>query len=89
MAGIDCEVARASCHDLAVALLHPRRNEHWFYNLEEAKITIEDWRTDYNGFRPHSSLENLTTDEFIRQYEVSLTTQSTTDFNLEVAQLKG
>jgi putative transposase len=64
-------------------------NEHWFYNLEEARITIEDWRTDYNSFRPHSSLEGLTPDEFIRQHEASLTTQSTTDLNLQVVHLKG
>mgnify|MGYP001768761300 CR=1 FL=1 len=64
-------------------------NEHWFYNLEEARITIEDWRVDYNGFRPHSSLKGLTPDEFIRQYEASLTTQSTTALNFEVVQLKG
>ena len=64
-------------------------NEHWFYNLEEARMTIEDWRVEYNDFRPHSSLEDLTPNEFIRQYETSLTTQSTTDLNLEVAQLKG
>ena len=64
-------------------------NEHWFYNLEEARITIEEWRADHNGFRPHSSLEGLTPNEFIRQYESVLTTQSTTDLHLEVVQLKG
>ena len=64
-------------------------NEHWFYNLEEARMTIENWRVEYNDFRPHSSLEGLTPDEFIRQHEASLTTQSTTDLNLEVVQLKG
>ena len=26
-----------------------------FYTLKEAKILIEQWRREYNGFRPHSS----------------------------------
>jgi len=63
-------------------------NEHWFYNLEESGMTIENWRTDYNGFRPNSSLESLTPDEFIRQHEASFTIQNTTDLNLKVVWLK-
>jgi len=31
-------------------------NREIFYTLEEAKILIERWRKEYNGFRPHSSL---------------------------------
>jgi transposase InsO family protein len=27
-----------------------------FYTLKEAKILIEQWRREHNGFRPHSSL---------------------------------
>lgn len=52
-------------------------NEHWFYNLEESRATIEEWRAEYNSFRPHSSLEGLTPDAFIRQYKTTLTTQNT------------
>jgi len=39
-------------------------NEHWFLSLPHAQRTIEDWRLDYNLNRPHSSLGNLTPEEF-------------------------
>ena len=35
-------------------------NEHWFLGLQDAKKKIEDWRREYNGFRPHSSLGDQT-----------------------------
>lgn len=31
-------------------------NQHWFTSLEDARQTIEAWRTHYNEVRPHSSL---------------------------------
>lgn len=40
-------------------------NAHWFLSLEDAKEKIEAWRVEYNEFRPHSSLDNLTPAEFI------------------------
>ena len=43
-------------------------NQNWFISLDEARQIIEDWRQDYNSFRPHSSLENLTPEEFFRQH---------------------
>ena len=39
-------------------------NVHWFESLEEARETIEAWRTDYNEHRPHSALGNLAPREF-------------------------
>lgn len=39
-------------------------NENWFPNLGEARRIVEEWRNDYNSFRPHSSLGNLTPQEF-------------------------
>ena len=39
-------------------------NEHWFLSLTDARGIIEDWRIDYNRNRPHSSLGNLTPEEF-------------------------
>ena len=42
-------------------------NGHWFINLDHARRVIEEWRSDYNEVRPHSSLGNLTPDEFIRK----------------------
>lgn len=43
-------------------------NEHWFTSLDEARGVIEAWRQDYNRVRPHSSLENLTPEEFSQRY---------------------
>ncbi len=34
-------------------------NTHWFLSLEDARDKIESWRKDYNVFRPHSSIGNL------------------------------
>ena len=42
-------------------------NQHWFVSLEEARVVIEEWREDYNGKRPHSSLDNQTPEEFARR----------------------
>jgi len=42
-------------------------NLHWFETLEEAKAIIEDWRRDYNESRPHSTLNDLSPAEFVRQ----------------------
>ena len=38
-------------------------NTNWFLSLLDAKQKIEQWRRDYNGFRPHSSLKYLTPNE--------------------------
>ena len=35
-------------------------NREWFFSLEEARYVIEEWRREYNEFRPHSSLGNRT-----------------------------
>ena len=43
-------------------------NEHWFLSLADARRTIEDWRIDYNQNRPHSSLGNLTPEEYLADY---------------------
>lgn len=39
-------------------------NVNWFLSIEDAKKKIETWRRDYNEFRPHSSLENMTPSQF-------------------------
>lgn len=44
-------------------------NEHWFLNLQDAREKIETWRLDYNGSRPHSSLGNLTPEEFVERHQ--------------------
>ncbi|MEX0681150.1 MAG: integrase core domain-containing protein, partial [Balneolales bacterium] len=38
-------------------------NIHWFLSLEDAHKKIEEWRVDYNHYRPHSSIEDRTPDE--------------------------
>jgi putative transposase len=40
-------------------------NQHWFTSLRDASDTIEEWRKDYNRVRPHSSLGNLTPEEYV------------------------
>jgi putative transposase len=39
-------------------------DQHWFKNLAEAKEIIEDWRLEYNHIRPHTSLNNMTPNEY-------------------------
>ncbi|MFD0978239.1 integrase core domain-containing protein, partial [Tropicimonas aquimaris] len=39
-------------------------NETLFTSLAEARATITAWMEDYNRYRPHSSLGNLTPREF-------------------------
>lgn len=40
-------------------------NQHWFQRLDEAKRLIEEWRVEYNSYRPHGSLGGLTPNEFL------------------------
>ncbi|MCR4319600.1 MAG: IS3 family transposase [Candidatus Brocadiaceae bacterium] len=42
-------------------------NEHWFLNLEHAKILIEAWRKEYNEERPKKALGGLTPAAYARQ----------------------
>jgi putative transposase len=44
-------------------------NAHWFLSLDDAREKIEAWRHDYNHFRPHSSLGDITPAQFIEEYE--------------------
>jgi putative transposase len=58
-------------------------NEHWFVTMNHARRLIERWRVEYNTERPHSSLGDLTPDEYARGLaervgkQVSLTAGST------------
>src|SRR5450755_2754506 len=57
-------------------------NEHWFLTMAHARRIIETWRIEYNTERPHSSLGNLTPQEFAatrlakEKQSVSLTADS-------------
>jgi putative transposase len=45
-------------------------NVNWFLSLEDAREKINAFKEDYNHFRPHSALGNLTPIEAIdRHYE--------------------
>src|SRR5271155_4993262 len=46
-------------------------NEHVFVSLDDARSKIEKWRLDYNRERPHSSLGNLTPEEFAAKNQMS------------------
>lgn len=59
-------------------------NESWFKNLEEARTIIEDWRIDYNRVRPHSSLDDLTPEEYAERHETE--NQNTPETQLRVDQ---
>jgi len=39
-------------------------NMNWFLSLKHARYVIEEWRKDYNEFRPHSSLKGFTPKEY-------------------------
>jgi putative transposase len=43
-------------------------NTHWFLSLDDAREKIETWRRDYNEFRPHSALDNMTPDEYMKKH---------------------
>lgn len=47
-------------------------NMHWFMSLEHARSIVEDWRIDYNTERPHSSLNDMTPEEFIRSQKARI-----------------
>jgi len=44
-------------------------NDNWFINLADATRKIEKWRQEYNQFRPHSSLGDLTPAAFVARQE--------------------
>jgi hypothetical protein len=46
-------------------------NEHVFLSLDDARRKIECWRIAYNRERSHSSLGNLTPEEFAAKHQRS------------------
>lgn len=38
-------------------------NVNWFLSLADAEQKIDQWRIEYNDYRPHSSLNDLTPSE--------------------------
>lgn len=45
-------------------------NENWFLSLEDAREKVEAWREEYNRWRPHGALGNLSPEEFTRMEEL-------------------
>ena len=45
-------------------------NTNWFLSIEDAQQKLEVWRVDYNEYRPHSSLDNMTPAEFAGQLSI-------------------
>src|SRR5262249_6346564 len=56
-------------------------NEHWFVTIAHARHVIEAWRIEYNTERTHSSLANLTPQEFATKLSkhIEATVSSTAD----------
>jgi len=53
-------------------------NVNWFLSMEDTREKIEKWRKEYNMFRPHSSLGDLTPRQFADMFARSLQGQKTT-----------
>lgn len=51
-------------------------NVHQFTSVADARAKIEAWRLDYNQHRPHSSLGQLTPNEFVAQRQITRTEKS-------------
>lgn len=60
-------------------------NTHWFLSLKDAKEKIEAWRCDYNEFRPHSSLDNLTPMEYASYHTVDHLDHQNSQVTLKMA----
>jgi putative transposase len=59
---------------------------HWFLNLKHAQDIIENWRMEYNEVRPHSSLEDKTPHEFVKEHQNMLQEQR---LNLNLVHISG
>ncbi len=44
-------------------------NLEWFMSLREAREVIQEWRNCYNGFRPHSALNNLPPEVWLQKQQ--------------------
>jgi hypothetical protein len=59
---------------------------HWFLNLKQAQEVIENWRMEYNKVRPHSSMEDKTPCEFVKEHQNMLQEQR---LNLNLVHISG
>jgi len=42
-------------------------NPNWFRSLSDVRVQAAAWRADYNANHPHSSLGNLSPEEYARR----------------------
>jgi putative transposase len=47
-------------------------NQEIFSSIEQAGIVLENWREEYNNYRPHSALGGLSPSEYVLRYQQSL-----------------
>lgn len=47
-------------------------NQEIFSSIEQAGIVLENWRQEYNNYRPHSSLGGLSPLEYLLRYQESI-----------------
>lgn len=40
---------------------------HWFHSVRDAQYIVDAWRRDFNTFRPHRSLAQLTPQNLVRR----------------------
>jgi putative transposase len=53
-------------------------NQHWFKTIAKAREIIQAWKQEYNNLRPHSSLNNMTPQE----YAIFLRSMPKTNFHV-------
>jgi putative transposase len=51
-------------------------NEHWFITMAQARRVIELWRIEYNTERPHSSIGNITPEEYAEKLVAQINKQT-------------
>ncbi len=60
-------------------------NVEEFGSLLEAQVVVEGWRTEYNTYRPHSSLGGLTPDEYRANWDAKHQKSGTPDPSLTLS----
>ncbi len=56
-------------------------NVNWFLSLEDTEQKIEEWRNEYNQFRPHSSLNDKTPEQILMDVNIMANSLLLTDPN--------
>lgn len=59
----------AYCESFNGTLRDECLNTTWFLSMEDAEVKIEAWRFEYNTFRQHSSINDLTPDDLMKKHQ--------------------